>query len=116
MKRGLEHLLYEERLRDLGLFSLEKRMLREDLSTVYKYLKCGSQMDEASLFSVVCSYRIGGNGQKNWNTGSLITNTRKNFFTVRITEHWNRLPRKVLESQFLEIFKTHLDAFPCDLL
>ncbi|KGL79047.1 hypothetical protein N309_01262, partial [Tinamus guttatus] len=35
---------------------------------------------------------------------------RKNFFTVRATEHWNRLPREVVESPFLEIFKTRLDA------
>ncbi|KGL75260.1 hypothetical protein N309_10017, partial [Tinamus guttatus] len=35
---------------------------------------------------------------------------RKNCFTVRVIEHWNRLPREVLESPSLEIFKTRLDA------
>ena len=43
------------------------------------------------------------------------TNVRKNFFTVRVTEQWSRLPRDVGESP-LEIFKTHLGTFLCNLL
>ncbi|KFV75640.1 hypothetical protein N308_00152, partial [Struthio camelus australis] len=37
-------------------------------------------------------------------------NLRKNFFTVRVTEHWSRWPREAVESPSLEIFKTRLDA------
>ncbi|KGL75188.1 hypothetical protein N309_06938, partial [Tinamus guttatus] len=37
-------------------------------------------------------------------------NLRKTFLTVRVTEHWNRLPREVVESPSLKIFKTRLDA------
>ncbi|KGL72718.1 hypothetical protein N309_12110, partial [Tinamus guttatus] len=37
-------------------------------------------------------------------------NLRKKFLTVRVTEHWNRLPREVVEFPSLGIFKTHLDA------
>ena len=58
---GLEHLLYEIRLSNLGLFSLGKRP-RGDLTNVYKYLKGGgSQMDEARLL-VVRSNRMRSNG------------------------------------------------------
>jgi len=43
-------------------------------------------------------------------------NMRKNFFTLRVTEHWKRLPRKVVDSASLEIFKTRLDKVLCSLL
>jgi len=43
-------------------------------------------------------------------------NMRKNFFTVRVTEHWNRLPREVVESPSLQIFKTRVDKVLCSLL
>ena len=43
-------------------------------------------------------------------------NMRKNFFPLRVTEPWHRLPREAVESPSLEIFKTCLDAVLCGLL
>jgi len=41
---------------------------------------------------------------------------RKNFFPLRVTEPWPRLPRGAVESPSLEIFQTHLDAVLCSRL
>ena len=64
MIRGLEHLPYEDRLRELGLFSLEKRRLWCDLSAAFQYLKGAYKQEGSQPFMRVDNSRTKGNGFK----------------------------------------------------
>ena len=62
MIQVMEHLSYEDRLRELGLISLEKRRLWLDLRVTFQYLKGGCKKERDRLFSRVCCDRIRGDG------------------------------------------------------
>ena len=72
-------------------------------------------MDEARLFSALYTNRARSNGLK-LEHRKFHTNIRKDFFTIRVMEHWNRLPREVVESPSMEILMTCLNAYLFNLL
>jgi len=111
----MEHLSYEESVRGLGLFSLEKRRLQGDLISTFQYLEAAYKQDGDRLFSRTCCNRTRGNGFK-LKEGRFRLDIRKKFFTVRVLKHCNRFPREVVDAPSLETLKARLDGALSNLI
>ena len=115
MIRGLEYLSYKDRLRELGLFSLEQRRLQGHLRAAFQHLKGTYRKAGEGLFTRVCSDRTRGNGSKLKEVRFRL-DIRKKFFTMRVVKHWHRLPREAVAAPSLAVFKAKLDGALSNLL
>jgi len=88
-----------------------KKKVFLDLWSQHSWLKVAAE----DKYGYNYSNRTRGNGHK-MKQSKFHLNMRKNFFTLWVTEPWPRMPREVVESPSLEIFKTLLDVVLCSLL
>jgi len=116
MIRGLEHLSCEERLRELVLFSLERRRLQGELIVALQHLKGAYRKDVDKLLSRACCKRTRGNVFKLKENRFRLDTRRFFFFTMRVVKHWNKLPREMVDAPSLETAKARLDRGPSNLI
>lgn len=107
---SLRNKSYEDRLKELDLFSLQHRRLRGDLIQVFKIIKGIDNMDYSKYFSIDRTGYTRGNGCKIIGK-TFISNESKHFFFNRIVNLWNGLPRNVVECNTVDTFKLHLDKY-----
>ena len=95
-------------MRELALFSLEKRRFRGDLITMFQYLEGSYKEYGDSLLTRGHLEKTRGNGYKLL-LGRFQLDTRGKFFTTRTISRWNNLLREVVDSPTLDTFKIRLD-------
>jgi len=101
--KGMEKFHYEERLRHLGLISLET--VRGELIEVYKFLNGGYTIDYDIFFEYDSAERR-GHSEKLFKRRSRL-DVRKNAFGNRVTDKWNNLPQCCVNCMTVNNFKSH---------
>ena len=107
---GFKNLKYTERLNVTGLISLEKRRVRGDLIQVFKTLKGIDRLNYKNYFEMQDSNRTRGHSYKLIKQRSSL-DVRKYFFSQRIVNVWNNLPKGVVDADSVNSFKNRLDDF-----
>ena len=106
----LRNMPYEERLKELNLFSLEKRRMRGDLIEVFKMFRGFDNINISDYFDIDRERNTRNNGFKIIGK-NFRSEESKHFFFNRIVNVWNSLPPQVVNCNTIESFKARLDKF-----
>ncbi|KAK3089449.1 hypothetical protein FSP39_003702 [Pinctada imbricata] len=105
---NIKNLSYSERLKHLGLPSLEYRRLRADMIETFRILNNIDKVDQAKLFPLNTN-PTRGHEKKIFKRHNR-TNIRKFCFTHRVVDTWNSLPASVVDAKNVNSFKNKLNA------
>ena len=105
----LHDLPYEERLKQLKLYPLEKRRIRGDMITVFKIFNGMMDTDCKKLLPVINSLNCTRSHNLQLRGKVPSSNMRQNFFSQRIILPWNSLSNYTISSDTVEIFKRRYD-------
>jgi len=110
---NISKLPYDQRLTEVGLWSLEDRRLRADLIEVYKIIHGLSSVSFQSFFEFCHHDRTRGHNLK-LHKHSVRTDLRQHFFTERIINVWNKLDEDTVSASSLNSFKRRLQKMYSD--
>ncbi len=99
---------YNERLKELGLPSLQYRRARTDMIETYKIINNIDKLDKECL-TPKHQTRTRGHSYKIYKRQSRL-NTRKNVFSQRIVNNWNSLPDDVICASTVNQFKKQIEC------
>ena len=108
MVSGLRGHEYEDRLKELGLTTLEERRHQADMAMAYKILTKKEDVDPADWFVMAAqAARVTRTAADPLNVTVKHSqlNIRRHFFSVRVTEDWNKVPGNIKKLRTLEGFK-----------
>ncbi|XP_023320170.1 uncharacterized protein LOC111695180 [Eurytemora carolleeae] len=114
MVSGLKGRNYQEKLKELGLQTLETRRRRFDMIQTFKILKGFDRVDSSLWFETVGNEPSRRTRQSAYHLNLVKRQARpeirSNFFSIRVIEPWNRLPTELKESKTVKSFKDGLDT------
>ena len=115
MIAGMDGLDYGDRLRSLGLDTLEERRLRGDAIMTWQLLSGHTDVDPGVFFTYVdpepSQTTRHSSNKLNLKIKNFRTDLRKNTFSIRAAKQWNTLPKSVREAETLNSFKNRYDTY-----
>jgi hypothetical protein len=97
---------YEEKCKQIGLETLERRRTIQDMAQTFKLVSGVDKVRRVNLFNHIQEGRTRlAADQLNMRSEVARTEVRKNFYTQRIVNEWNRIPSECKRSKTVKEFK-----------